>query len=228
MNLGFRFTVLGNSDTHGLTSTEAGCPRNYVMSETDDPAFLDDQAIAEAVREHRVVASYGPFVQMWVDDEPIGSELVPEGDEITIRVDVQAPTWIGVDRLELYENGTLVEEVDIEDSGDPLERWSGSFARTPQQDSWYVVIVMADDDLAPVFSPVEIPYVDLQEVVVEALAGVEAISSLLEPAAPIPRIYPVPSLAVTNPIWVDLAGDGFDAPGLPEWLARPEPPETSE
>ena len=64
LNLGFRYTALGNSDTHGTTSTESGCPRNYVLVDEDDPAFLDDQLVADAVRAHRVVASYGPFVRM--------------------------------------------------------------------------------------------------------------------------------------------------------------------
>ncbi|MCA9490485.1 MAG: CehA/McbA family metallohydrolase, partial [Myxococcales bacterium] len=92
LNLGFRYTALGNSDTHGTTSTEAGCPRNYVMVGADDPAFLDDQAVADAVRDHHVVASYGPFVRMTIDGEPIGGEVTGDGPH-TLHLDVQAPTW---------------------------------------------------------------------------------------------------------------------------------------
>ena len=224
LNLGYRFTVLGNSDTHGLTSVESGCPRNFIMSETDDPAFLDDQAVAEAVKQHRVVASYGPFLQMWVDDAIIGDELVPDGETVEIALDVQAATWIAVDRVELYENGTLIREWDVSGGG-PVRRFSESVEITPMKDSWYVAVALGDGDLSPVFTPVEIPYIELQAVVTEALAGVGAVSSLMSPAIPIPKEYPIRPYAITNPIWVDLEGDGFDAPGLPEWLHPPEEPE---
>ncbi len=224
LNLGFRYTVLGNSDTHGLTSVESGCPRNFIMSETDDPAFLDDQAVAEAVKKHRVVASYGPFVQFWVDDAIIGDELIPKNETVQIEIEVQAPTWIAVDRVELYENGSLLEEWAVDGNADIL-RFSEKVDVTPTKDSWYLVVAMGDGDLAPVFTPVEIPYIELQSVVTEALGGIPAVSSLLSEAIPIPKEYPIRPYAITNPIWVDLDGDGFDAPGLPDWLSTPEEPE---
>ncbi|MEZ4321114.1 MAG: CehA/McbA family metallohydrolase [Myxococcota bacterium] len=220
LNLGYRFTVLGNSDTHGWTGVESGCPRNFVMAETDDPAFLDDQAIADAVKEHRVIASYGPFVRLWANGEPIGSEIVTTG-EVQLEIDVQAPTWMGVDRVELYENGTLIREWSVEDAP-VVERFQATHTVTPAQDSWYVVAVAADDDMQPVFTPVEMPYIELQTVVTEALGGISAVSSLISPATPIPRTFPVLPYAITNPIWVDRDGDGFDAPGVPGWLVAPE------
>ncbi|MCB9670419.1 MAG: CehA/McbA family metallohydrolase [Alphaproteobacteria bacterium] len=219
LNLGFKFTVLGNSDTHGFTGVESGCPRNFVMAETDDPAFLDDQAIADAVKAHRVVASYGPFVQLWGNGEPIGSELVTTG-EVELAIDVQAPTWMGVDRVELYENGTLIQEWEVEDIA-VVDRFQTTYTVTPTRDSWYVVAVASDDDMRPVLTPVELPYVELQAVVTEALGSVESVGSLVSPAAPIPRTYPAMPYAITNPIWVDRDGDGFDAPGNPAWLVRP-------
>jgi len=228
LNLGFKFTVLGNSDTHGTTSVESGCPRNFIMSpETDDPAFIDDQAIADAVKEHHVVASYGPFIQMWVDDAIIGDEMVPKGDSVKIDIEVQAPTWIAVDRVELYENGSLLQEWAV-DSGPGIVRFSEKVDVTPSKDSWYVVVAMGDGDLAPVFTPVEIPYIELQSVVTEALGGVPEVSSLLDPAIPIPKEYKIRPYAITNPIWVDLDGDGFDAPGLPDWLSPPDLPVEEE
>ncbi len=224
LNLGFRYTALGNSDTHGWTSTEAGCPRNFVIAETDDPAFLDDQEMADAVREHRVVASYGPFVQMWVNGHPIGSEVVAEGGPIEVEIDVQAPTWMDVDHVELYENGTLIRSFPVAATG-TARRFQEVVELQPSKDSWYVVIVTGDQELAPLFTSVERPELELQMVVSEALGGIAAVSSLLSPAVPIPRTYPVLPYALTNPIWVDLAGDGFQAPGRPSWLLPPVEPE---
>jgi hypothetical protein len=78
--------------------------------------------------------------------------------------------------------------------------------------------------MAPVFTPVEIPYVELQLVVTQALAGIDAVESLIEPSAPLPREYPIHPYALTNPIWVDVDGEGFEAPGLPDWLQPPVAP----
>lgn len=222
LNLGFRFTALGNSDTHGWTSTEAGCPRNYVLSDTDSPAWIDDQQIADAVREHKVVASYGPFIRFWADDGMIGDEIASEGT-VEFTIEVQAPSWMGTDRIEFYENGTLIREIAIEPTSDSL-RYLETFEHEVTEDAWYVVIVTSDDDLAPLFSPVEIPYIPLEEVVTEALSGVPAVGNLLTAAEPWPRTYPIHPYAVTNPIWVDLDGDGWDAPGLPAWLEAPDEP----
>lgn len=220
LNLGFKFTVLGNSDTHGFTGVEAGCPRNYILSDTDDPSFLDDQTVADAVRDHHVVASYGPFVQFWANDEVIGSELVTDG-EVELVIDVQAPTWMGLDRVELYENGTLIREWAV-DEVPVVDRFQTTLTVTPTVDSWYVVVVAGDDDMRPVLTPVELPYVELQAVVTEALGGIDSIGSLLTPAAPLPRTFPAMPYAITNPIWIDRDGDGFDAPGIPDWLVRPD------
>ena len=224
LNLGFRHTAIGNSDTHGMTSTEAGCPRNWVLSSTDSPGFIDDQEIADAVREHRVVASYGPFVQLWVDGAPIGSEISTQG-EVQIQVEVQAPSWIDVDRVELYENGTLIHVFDAQDPAGGL-RISDALAWTPTRDAWYVAIAMGRESMAPVFTPVEIPYIPLDEAVTGALGQLEvfsspALSGLLTPV-PFPKKYAVLPYALTNPIWVDVGGDGWLAPGLPAWL-QPAP-----
>jgi hypothetical protein len=226
LNLGYRFTALGNSDTHGRNSIEAGCPRNYVLSETDSPALLDDQAVADAIKEHRVIATNGPFIEFTANGEPVGSEL-RGGGPVDLQIRVQAPSWVPVDRVELYENGTLLREWDVGPGKDTV-RFDERLEVAPARDAWYVVLVMGEGDLGPVMSPVELPYVDLQVIVEEALGNIEAVASLLSPSVPVPREFPVMPFALTNPIWVDVNGGGFDAPGLPAWLQRPVAPATTE
>lgn len=217
LNLGFRFTAIGNSDTHGTTSVEAGCPRNYVLSATDDPAFLHDQTVADAVRAGNVVTSYGPFLRVFGNGEPPGSTLVTV-EPVSLSIEVQAPTWVPVDRVELYENGTLIREWAVDDVGRDTLRFSETVDVQPLVDAWYVVIAMGDGDIAPMCSAVEVPYIDLQRVVEEALSGISVVGSLLTPAPAIPREYAIPAFALANPIWVDRDGDGFDAAGVPGWM----------
>lgn len=226
LNQGVRLTALGNSDTHGKFSIESGCPRNYVAATSDDPARLDAQAIADAVRNHKVVASYGPFVRFWVDDpsQDVGSDVTAQGGAVNLHVEVEAPTWMAVDRVEIYQNGRLIHEFTEPDSG--VLRFVEDLPVTLDEDSWFVVIALGDGDLAPVFTPVEIPPIQLTDVVMDALGDVPAVSAFLSPAVPIPRSGVVVPYALTNPIWVDADGDGeWTPPGLPDWLLPPEEPE---
>ena len=71
---------------------------------------------------------------------------------------------------------------------------------------------------------VEMPPIELDTVVTEALVGIEAVSNFIEAGTPIPQVHPVKPYAMTNPIWVDLDGDGFDAPGFPSWWVEPTDP----
>jgi hypothetical protein len=224
LNLGFRHTALANSDTHGMTSIEAGCPRNFVASPTDYPGYISEADIAAAIKDHAVIASYGPFVQMWIDGEIIGS-TVTGGGEHQLEVEVQAPDWMGVDRVELYENGTLIE---VWDEGLGAGIFHQEITVTPERDSWYVVIAMGEGSLWPLFTPVEMAPVHLEDSVMSAVGAVIEDTSLLGTPVHLPLTGEVHPYGLTNPIWVDLDGDGFDAPGIPAWLVEPSEPVESE
>ena len=202
LNLGF--VLLGNSDAHGKTSIEAGCPRNFVRVDGDTPTTVDDDEIAAAVKAGRVVASYGPFVEFYANGDPdlgVGAEV--NGSEVTFTLRIQSPSWFTVDRAEIYENGSLIKSVDIEDSGLNVLDYYKEFSVSPTKDSWYVVIVMGNDDLSPVFTEVEIPPVQLQDVITDALSDVEgagSIANVLTALPPVPRAFPVYPFALTNPI----------------------------
>jgi hypothetical protein len=71
---------------------------------------------------------------------------------------------------------------------------------------------------------VDIPPIQLQDVVAEAITVVPALAALAGEPVPIPRDGAVVPFAMTNPIWVDRDGGGFDAPGLPDWLSAPVEP----
>ena len=229
LNLGIRKTALANSDTHGTTSTEAGCPRNYVYADTDDPAYLNEDAIAQAVKDGRVIATYGPFMRFYANGDPNlgpGSD-VSDTDDVELYIEVQSPSWFNVDRIELYENGTLIQEFSITGEADGTYDFAETITVSPEKDSWYVAIAMGDDDMAPVFNPVDIPSVELQDVVTEVLQDLDnsLIRDVLSPLVPIPRSYPIIPYALANPIWVDHDGDGtLTPPGLPDWLVEPTDP----
>ncbi|MBN2799842.1 MAG: CehA/McbA family metallohydrolase [Deltaproteobacteria bacterium] len=224
LNLGYRITGVGSSDSHSATGIESGCPRNYIASDTDSPAELSGQDLADAVKEHRVMVTYGPFLQLTVDGAPIGAELVPAGPEIEVAVSVQTPSWMDLDRVQLYENGVLIHEWTVAPrEGEALD-FHQTLALNPARDAWYVAMAMGDGGMEPLYTPVEIPYIELQAVVTQALSGVQAISRFLSDPVPIPLEHSLYPFALTNPVWVDLQGDGFSAPGLPSWMVEPVDP----
>ncbi len=223
LNLGFRMTALGNSDTHSLTDTEAGCPRNFVASPTDAPAFIRAQDVADAVRDHRVVASYGPFLTMHVDGAPIGSDVRARDGVVGIDLRAQAPSWMSLDRIELYANGTLIREFDVPPDTPSDLRFETFIDLELDEDTWFVAIATGSEAMSPVFTSVEIPYIPLEEAVTAALQPIEAIGSFLSDPVPFPKIHPITPYALTNPIWVDVDGDGFQAPGIPGWMVPAEP-----
>ena len=233
LNLGYRVTALGNSDTHSKTKTEAGCPRNYVQVGTDDPAEITPEAVAEAVKQGRVVTSYGPFVRVGMGNWANGpGTTVVEPGEVELFIEVQSPSWFDVDRVELYENGALIHEWNLEPDHDPLLDLATRVTLTPERDSWYVVIALGEDDLSPMFTPVDIMPIQLQDIVDGAIGelsiGPFDLSSFATNGAPLPRTFPIRPFALTNPIWVDKDGDGFDPPGIPDWLERPPSEDESK
>ena len=139
-----------------------------------------------------------------------------------------AASWFDVDRVELYENGTLVHVWEGLAPNSDVLNLSDSLMVEPTKDSWYVVVALSDDSLAPLFTPVEWPAIQLQDLVIEALGSVEAVGSLLGSAVQQPRTFPTHPYAITNPIWVDVDGTGWDPPGLPDWLVPPEEPVSEE
>jgi hypothetical protein len=221
LNMGYRYTALGNSDTHGLTGVESGCPRNWVQASTDDPTFIDEFEVSEAVKSGAAVASYGPFVRFWVDEELKGPGSEVTGGSHTLGIEVQSASWVDVSRVELYRNGELIQEWDRDalTTADNLNLLDEVKIET-STDAWYVVVAMGEEPLSPVFTPVEIEPIFLEDVVLGALSGIVS-ESLLSASPPIPRAFPIYPYALTNPIFVDVDGDGFDAPGPPDWWVEP-------
>jgi hypothetical protein len=106
LDAGYRVTATGNSDSHKLTFHEPGVPRNLVMVPNDDPAAFDERAFIAAVRKGRVVVSSGPFIRFTANGRNVG-DAVPPG-EVELVVEVDAPPWVDVDKVELVRRGEVI------------------------------------------------------------------------------------------------------------------------
>lgn len=90
---GWRFAMVGNSDTHGPGSA-AGTTRTLVRVPDDALGAFGWDDIATSMRAGDLSVSGGAFVEA----EVVGSA----GDMASVQVRVQAPPWIEIDRLRIY------------------------------------------------------------------------------------------------------------------------------
>jgi hypothetical protein len=219
---GVRATGLANSDTHKLFDTEVGMPRNWVASVTDAPGEVRGDDVAAAVRQGRVTVGLGPFVELWVDGAPIGSTITASGT-LAVRVRVQTPEWFGVDRVEVYRNGVLWVERDLEVDATEIVDFDETLEDDPDGDAWYVAIALGrSSSLSPIYTSVPHPQLGFSQVAAVAFGGIEdeLIQSIIPPVPAAPEITPVLPYGITNPVWVDVDGGGFAAPlPTPGWVS---------
>lgn len=201
LNRGEHPCALGNSDTHERNGA-SGYPRNYLRVGTNEPAMVTEERLREAIRAQRVVVSNGVVVDLRVNgmDRMGWREVVTAPGEVVLEVTVQAPSWVRLDTLAVFENGRpltramslggnefrVVEAMDgsapltwsLAEGGaaTPAARWRGTFRARPSRDAWYVAVVRGGP-LAPV-------------------GGGDA-------------------FGYTNPVYVDVDGGGFRAVNAP-------------
>lgn len=170
LNRGRRIIGAGNADTHTL-SQWASQPHNLVLVD----GALTEQAYFDAMLAGKAQITSAPFVEFSVNGATLGDTVTPAqaGDALSMHIQVSAPEWASLDKVQLIGNGQLVREWDVSGITD-LVRLDETIEVTPTEDTWYVILAFdPDTDLSPV--------------------------------------YPGRTCAaITNPIWVDVAGDGFD------------------
>jgi hypothetical protein len=192
----------GVSDSHRLTVEHAGWARTYVLGAGDDPAAFDRAAFDRNVKAGRMVVSAGPWVRATIRGRdgvagPGDTAVSPTG-RVRLKVDVRSAAWIPIDEVRVVtirrfgEGGIETRRFDATtrprvrpapanfQSSGATSRFRGSIPI--QYPSDYLVLVEAGPALGG--TPVSPAVVDAVE----------------------PDVVP---LAFTNPIRVDVGGDGF-------------------
>ncbi len=105
-----RFTMVGNSDSH-VPDRPPGSPRSFVRV-PDDTAFGWTD-IAASLRQGTVTVAASIFVTA----ELAGPR---SGDNVPVRVRVQAPPWATASRLRIYAGRTIAVERPIAASSAPV------------------------------------------------------------------------------------------------------------
>ncbi len=196
LNQGRRVWCVAVSDSHRVFGGGVGAWRTYVPSSTDEPGEIDSVEIIRNAKAGRMMITNGPFLEVeTADGLPIGSSVQAEG-HLDLKIRVQAPGWIEVDRVQVLVNGRIHEAYNFTAAKNPRMFRSG--------------IVRFDETVR----------VELSRDAHLIVAAVDEDSDL-EKGWGLDRNAKMRPTAYTNPIYVDTAHDGFQANG--DALGHPLP-----
>jgi len=118
LNQGRRVWCVAVSDAHRIFGNGVGNWRTYVPSSTDDPSEIDSTEIIRNAKAGRMMISNGPFLEVeTADGLPIGSTVHAEG-YVDLKIRVQAANWVDVNRVQVLVNGRQPEEYNFTGAGD--------------------------------------------------------------------------------------------------------------
>ncbi len=115
LNQGRFKTGTADSDTHRNIREQAGGPRTFVASPTDDPGSISAATMALNTNAGRAIGSNGLFVRVELEGDGGATASHAIGDPMTapatlatgdINIHVEAPTWAQYDRIEIYTNSS--------------------------------------------------------------------------------------------------------------------------
>jgi len=86
---------------------------------------------------------------------------------------------------------------------------------SPAADAWVVAEVTGSSNMFPVVSPTEFPPLDATVIIQALSVGIDLSSLPLTAKLKPLRIHPSTPYAITNPIWIDVGGNGWTPPKAP-------------
>ncbi len=213
LDRGARPTGMGTSDTHGLLGHEPGYARTllFVGEGKDTPGGYSREDVVRAVREHRAITTNGPFVEIRTGTARIGDTVT--GSSHSIDITVRAPAWAKPDTLIVYSNSQVLRTFQI--PAGEAQDFTASITVSPSRDAWVVAEVTGKANMFPVLSATEFPPLDATVIIQALSVGLDLstlpIASSLKPE----RVHASTPYAITNPIWIDVDGNGWTPPKAP-------------
>lgn len=189
LNQGLRLPGVINTDAHYNFHGSGGL-RNWVQSPTDDPAAVVPLDIVHAAEQGRVILSNGPYLEVSLTETgkpksvTAGEGLDVKSGQATLAVRVQCPNWFDIDRVVVLVNGRPHATHDYRKATHPDRFRSGN-----RKFDEKLALTLAED----------------AHVIVVA-AGDKPLGKVAGPDWG----HQTPT-AISNPIYLDVDGDGFRA-----------------
>lgn len=116
LRAGRRVTAVGNSDSHSMRTSPVGYPRTCFFFGHDDPRQLTDLAVRDGLLSGDSVVSGGLFMSV-AGPEGIRPGATLASGAAQFEVEIQAPSWVDADSLEVIVSGVTVDELVLVDEG---------------------------------------------------------------------------------------------------------------
>ena len=188
LNQGRHVWCVAVSDAHRVFGNGVGGWRTYVPSSTDQPGDIDHAEIIRNSKAGRMMITNGPFLKVTTADGlPIGSTVVSAGF-IDLKIQVHTPNWLEIDRVQVLVSGRQPEQYNFRKDVNP-----GMFSDGAVNFDEIIRVMLQRDE-------------HLIVVVTGEKSNLEKGWGL----NPYGRMHPV---AYTNPIYVDVDHNGFQANG---------------
>jgi hypothetical protein len=142
LNVGHRYTAVGNSDTHRVVLQWAGWPRTYVRVPDQDVTKVVPLEVARALIAGHATVSCGIFVLPLANGSAGPGDSV-QGSRVSLAISLRAPEWVDVSRVEIYANGAKVEERS-RDAQLQKSVWNLEVDLQFKADTWLVVVARGD------------------------------------------------------------------------------------
>ncbi|MCA9123193.1 MAG: CehA/McbA family metallohydrolase [Planctomycetaceae bacterium] len=195
LNLGYRIPGVVNTDAH-YNFHESGWLRNYLKSSTDTIAKIDTMEMVHTSEAGHITMTTGPFMEVTMRPRarsitPVGipgDDVIAPGGKAALSVRVQCPNWLDINRVQVFVNGRPQNDL--------------NFTRrdTPQPFS---------DGVVKFESDIPLELAQDAHIIVAAVGEGITLGRVMGPLLGGAK----PPITVSNPIFVDVDGDGFKANG---------------
>jgi hypothetical protein len=209
-------TATAVTDTHRRYGDMLGAaPRTFVFVDEgrDTPTTFDAAHFVQSVNAGRVLATTGPFVRVQAtngsgDTGGMGDVLTTGGAPVTFQVTLEMPEWMTVDRVEMVINSEDVITAPHAFNTDPI----------PPTETFPVALGEADLETIATGDETHRRYRTTVEIDVETAVDAYVVffvqgSDDMAPVVPFATVQP---FAVTNPVFLDADGGGYNNPPLAE------------
>jgi len=187
LNRGYFFPIVGSSDSHGIDKNELGYARTYVFYKGEKGNKLDTSALIQAMKKGQSFVSTGPIIEFTVNNTSIpGNTITVDERKLDVGIKIQSAPWISVDEVRVIINGERKMIFPIKAPREQILKFQDRISLNLEYDSYVAIEVLGNETLFPVVQR------RLKK------DGYEC--------GPLPY-------ALTNPIFVDVDGNGkFDSP----------------
>jgi hypothetical protein len=172
----------------------------------DEPAQLRPSDINAAFESGDVLMTNGPFLRVSVNDKGMGQTATADDGRVTLKVAIDSAPWVRVRKLNVYLGVDVAQTIEVPRAG----KFETEVEVDVTEDTVLVVEAVGTDALFPSIYSNEIPPLQFTDVI-GAIGGSFGLGT--NPNALRPDLVTVTTpYALTNAIYVDADGGGWDPP----------------